>query len=105
MPEDDLKLLLIQLAKGLGFEVDARENRIIDARKLRYLNEPKTVKEMRQRTTLKVTRYTLHQIRARCPPAMTTDAFLQQLLFLYDAVKNKGVVLDIQQKASEPSLG
>lgn len=93
--EDDLKSLIIKLAEGLGFEI--RDEQIVDARKLKRLPDPLTPQEMRQRTTLAVTRYTLTQLRAECPPVMTMDAFLQQLLFLYRIVKNKGVFLDFEK--------
>jgi len=92
--DEDLKSLFGRLAEGLGFEVQGSQ--LIDARRLRRLPEPATPKEMRQRTTMKVTRYTLSQLRAECPPTMTMDAFLQQLLFLYRVAKNKGVLINFE---------
>jgi len=92
MGQEEIVKLLRRLADGLGIELDTP----LDMRKLRRLPDPSTPSEMRQRTTIKVTRYTLSQIRARCPPAMTVDAFIQQLLFLYDVTKNKGVILKME---------
>jgi hypothetical protein len=82
--------------KGLGFEIP--EEPVIDARKFRRLPPPKTPQEMRQRTTLAVSRYTLSQLRQRCPPVMTMDAFLRLLMFVYDIVVNKGVVINLAEE-------
>lgn len=57
---EDLRLLFKRFAEGLGFIVEG--NRIIDIRRLRRKKESTLPPEMRKKTTLKVTRYTLQQI-------------------------------------------
>jgi hypothetical protein len=41
---------------------------------------------------------TLSQLRQRCPPIMTIDAFLRLLMFVYDIVVNKGVVIHLAKE-------
>ena len=102
--QEDFARIVKDFLAGLGLELPPEEP-VIDARRFRRLPRPQTPKEMRQRTTMRVTRYTLSQVRARCPPAMTTDMFLRLLLFLYETAVNKGILLNLEQdKANEVAV-